>query len=90
MTPYYILAAAAATEEGKVEGIIRQFGWHPQLFISQLVVFGIVIFALNKFAYKSFLTIDSQSQRETQYFLSTLLHYPSIFCFWYHSYGIRI
>ena len=43
MTLYYILAAAATTEEGKVEAIVKQFGWHPQLFFSQLIVFGIVI-----------------------------------------------
>ena len=65
MTPYYILAAAAAnTDEGKVEAIARQFGWHPQLFFSQLVVFGIVIFALNKFAYKPILEVlDDRRKR---------------------------
>jgi len=58
MTPIYMLAAAAApAEEGKVAAIVRHFGWDPQLFISQLIVFCIVIFALNKFAYKPILQI---------------------------------
>jgi len=51
MTPYYMLAAAAA-EEGKFGEITRHFGWHGNLFISQVIVFAIVVFALNKFAYK--------------------------------------
>ena len=64
MTPYDILAAAATTEEGKVEAIIKQFGWHPQLFCSQLIVFGIVIVALNKFAYKPILQVlDDRRKR---------------------------
>ena len=63
MTPYYMLAAAAA-EEGKVEAITRHFGWHGNLFISQLIVFGIVVFALNKFAYKPILQLlDDRRKR---------------------------
>jgi F-type H+-transporting ATPase subunit b len=56
MTPYYMLAAAAA-EEGPLGEITRQFGWHGNLFISQVIVFAIVVFALNKFAYKPILQL---------------------------------
>ena len=65
MTNYILLAAAAAAaEEGKLDAITRTFGWHPQLFVSQLIVFGIVILALNKFAYKPVLhVLEDRRQR---------------------------
>jgi len=67
MAREYILAAAAAnTDEGKVEAIARQFGWHPQLFFSQLVVFGIVVFALNKFAYKPILQVLDERRKRIE------------------------
>ena len=65
MTPFLLLAAAAApAEEGKLDAIVRTFGWHPQLFISQLIVFSIVIIALKKFAYKPVLKVlEDRRQR---------------------------
>lgn len=58
------LFAAAAPEEGVVESILTRFGWHPQLFLSQLIVFVLVAFLLNKFAYKPILAIlEERKQR---------------------------
>jgi len=51
------MLAAAAAEEGKFGEITRHFGWHGNLFISQVIVFAIVVFALNKFAYKPILQL---------------------------------
>jgi F-type H+-transporting ATPase subunit b len=59
-----MFAATTAAEEGKLEGIIRQFGWHPQLFFSQLVLFVIVAMLLNKFAYKPVLDILAQRREK--------------------------
>ena len=52
--PNFILAstdAAPAESGGGAQELIRNFGWHPSLFFSQLIAFLIVCFLLKKFAY---------------------------------------
>ncbi len=48
-------AAPAAAEGNAVKQIADTFGWSPQLFFSQVVLFGIVAFVLHKFAYQPIL-----------------------------------
>lgn len=50
--PFFLAAAAPASGGGMVQDIARTFGWTPQLFFSQVVVFLIVAFLLKKFAFK--------------------------------------
>jgi F-type H+-transporting ATPase subunit b len=54
MNAPFFLAAAAAPDAGggMVQEIAKTFGWTPQLFFSQVVVFLIVAFLLKKFAFK--------------------------------------
>ena len=50
--PSFILLAVEATESGdKLSGLLKNFGVHWSLFISQLVSFLIVCFVLKKYAY---------------------------------------
>jgi len=58
MLEYLILAAAGSNDGGLVAGLAKtaneigeKFGWSPQLFISQVITFFIVAFALKAFAY---------------------------------------
>ena len=54
---------AAAAEGNPVEQIARQFGWTPQLFFSQVVLFVIVALVLKKFAYGPVLTMLEQRRQ---------------------------
>ena len=58
----------AASEGGGIMDIAKstgdQFGFHWQLFISQIISFVVVVIALQKFAYKPILTMLEQ-RRET-------------------------
>jgi len=59
--PSFILLAAEATESGdKLGGLIKNFGVHWSLFISQLVSFLIVCFVLKKYAYGPILEMLDQ------------------------------
>lgn len=53
-----------AAGEGGVEGLLKQFGWEPQLFFSQLFLFGIVLIVLSKFAYKPLLAVLEQRKQQ--------------------------
>jgi F-type H+-transporting ATPase subunit b len=62
MTLMPILAAAAAEAaqpagDNPFQAVAKQFGWEPQLFISQLVLFVLVAAVLAKFAYKPLLAM---------------------------------
>lgn len=46
-----ILAETAAEQAGTIETIRKTFGWHPALFIAQVINFFLVIFVLKKFAF---------------------------------------
>ena len=46
-----MLAAAEGATGNPAKAILDQFGWHPQLFFSQVVLFVILAIALRKFAY---------------------------------------
>jgi F-type H+-transporting ATPase subunit b len=63
MSTSFILAATATTADaggGAAQEIARTFGWTPQLFFSQVVVFLIVAFMLKKFAFKPMLAMLEQ------------------------------
>jgi F-type H+-transporting ATPase subunit b len=60
----FIFAAAAATSEGPVGTIAKQFGVTWQLLISQIILFVIVALALKKFAYGPVLKVlEERRQR---------------------------
>ena len=50
--PALLSTAAAPAGGGMDQDIAQTFGWTPQLFLSQVVVFLIVAFLLKKFAFK--------------------------------------
>ena len=51
----YMLAAAAgnatASGDNPVQALAKQFGWEPRLFLSQVILFVIVAYAMKKLAY---------------------------------------
>jgi F-type H+-transporting ATPase subunit b len=53
-----------AAGDGGVDELLKKFGWEPQLFISQLVLFVIVAGVLTKFAYKPLLEVLEQRKRQ--------------------------
>ena len=58
MSTLFIFAAATATTEGSIpEQIAQTFGWHPQLFVSQVISFSLVAFLMWLFAYKPILNM---------------------------------
>lgn len=63
-SPAFLAAAAAAHTDNPVADIANQFGVTWQLLISQIILFGIVAFALKKFAYAPIL--DMLEQRRTR------------------------
>lgn len=65
MNSPFFLAAAAAPDAGggMVQEIAKTFGWTPQLFFSQVVVFLIVAFLLKKFAFKPVMAMLEQRRQ---------------------------
>jgi F-type H+-transporting ATPase subunit b len=57
-----ILAAAAAGNP--VAQVGEQFGWHPQIFISQVVLFILLAIILKKFAYAPLLAMLTKRQQQ--------------------------
>ncbi len=51
MMLHSMLAASEGATGNPAKAILDQFGWHPQLFLSQVVLFVILALALRKFAY---------------------------------------
>lgn len=59
LMPIFAAAAEAAPAAGDnpFQAVAKQFGWEPQLFFSQLVLFVLVAAVLAKFAYKPLLAM---------------------------------
>jgi len=55
-----IILASAAGEQSIPEQIAHTFGWHGQLFLSQVISFCLVAFLLHRFAYKPILAMLSE------------------------------
>ena len=60
MSQFLIFAATTTEEVGTIGKITQTFGWHPQLFFSQVILFIIVASVLSKFAYKPLLAMLEQ------------------------------
>ena len=56
MNPSFLIATVTA-EPGVAEQIAKTFGWHGQLFLSQVISFCLVAFLLHRFAYKPILAM---------------------------------
>lgn len=64
MNAFVIFAAAAAPESGgTIDRITRTFHLEPRLFISQLIVFLLLAYLLNKFAYRPLLKMLDERKR---------------------------
>lgn len=59
MTPLLSAAAPAGSES-----ILDQFGWNPQLFLSQVVLFVLLALILKKFAYAPLLAMLAKRQQQ--------------------------
>jgi F-type H+-transporting ATPase subunit b len=53
----FSFATAAGSDQGVAQQIVETFGWHPQLFISQVISFSIVALLMWLFAYKPILNM---------------------------------
>jgi F-type H+-transporting ATPase subunit b len=56
----------AAADEGGAGALLKQFGWEPRLFISQVVLFLVVAFVLAKFAFKPLLAMLEQRRNQIE------------------------
>lgn len=54
----------AAAGDNPVKGIAETFGWHPQLFLSQVVLFVLLALILKKFAYAPLLAMLAKRQQQ--------------------------
>lgn len=61
--PYLMLAAAAGGGGGIVSETAKQFGLNGPHFLAQCISFGIVAFALHKWAYKPILTVLAERRQ---------------------------
>jgi F-type H+-transporting ATPase subunit b len=64
MEQFLLFAAAEGGIGEMVKSTGEQFGFQTQLFISQIVSFCIVAFALHRFAYKPILTVLEERRRK--------------------------
>jgi F-type H+-transporting ATPase subunit b len=56
----------AAAEGDATNDLLKQFGWEPRLFISQVILFVVVAIVLSKFAYKPLLAMLEQRKRQIE------------------------
>lgn len=62
----YVTILAAADLAGVAKDTAETFGWHWQLFLSQVISFSIVAFLLRRFAYKPILAILEERRRRIE------------------------
>jgi F-type H+-transporting ATPase subunit b len=61
MMSHLVLAAAG---ENPAEAMAKQFGWNPQLFLSQVVLFVVLALVLKKFAYAPLLAMLEKRRQQ--------------------------
>jgi len=64
MMLHSMLAAAGEATGNPAKAILDQFGWHPQAFLSQVVLFVILAVLLRKFAYGPLLAMLEKRRQQ--------------------------
>lgn len=61
-----VMAASSGGFSEMLNSTAENFGWNWQLFLSQVISFCIVVFLLNKFAYKPILAVLEERRRKIE------------------------